>query len=164
MSRIRVYELAKEAGMSGKALADKLVELGFDIKGHSSSVDDETADRIRAALRRAVVNEKLEARPSNDAARDSAVRRKTTVIRRRPAAAQADAVDDTPIETSPAEESQIAVESEVSPVVEEQAIPTPERSASPVAEVVETAAAPAEESRLTVAPEIQAVQGQNLML
>ncbi len=154
MSRIRVYELAKEAGMSGKALADKLVELGFDIKGHSSSVDDETADRIRAALRRAVVNEKLEARPSNDAARDSAVRRRTTVIRRRPAA-QADAVDDTPIETSPVAESQAVVEREASPVVEEQAVPTPERAASTVAEVVETPAVPVEGSRITVAPEIQ---------
>jgi len=86
MSKIRVYELAKEAGMSGKALADKLVELGFDIKGHSSSVDDETAARIRSALRRAVVNEKLELPTPADNARDAAVRRRTTVIRRRPAA------------------------------------------------------------------------------
>ena len=87
MSRIRVYELAKEAGMSGKALADKLVELGFDIKGHSSSVDDETAARIRSALRRAVVNEKLERRAPTESGKDAVVRRKTTVIRRRPAAA-----------------------------------------------------------------------------
>jgi translation initiation factor IF-2 len=87
MSRIRVYELAKEAGMSGKELADKLVELGFDIKGHSSSVDDETAASIRNALRRAVVSEKLERRvPADTGSKESVVRRKTTVIRRRPAA------------------------------------------------------------------------------
>ena len=47
MSRIRVYELAKEAGMSSKALTDKLIELGYDIKGYSSSVDGETAEKIR---------------------------------------------------------------------------------------------------------------------
>jgi translation initiation factor IF-2 len=88
MSRIRVYELAKEAGMSGKELADKLVELGFDIKGHSSSVDDETAASIRNALRRAVASEKLERRvPADTGSKESVVRRKTTVIRRRPAAA-----------------------------------------------------------------------------
>jgi translation initiation factor IF-2 len=88
MSRIRVYELAKEAGMSGKELADKLVELGFDIKGHSSSVDDETAANIRNALRRAVASEKLERRvPADTGSKESVVRRKTTVIRRRPAAA-----------------------------------------------------------------------------
>ncbi len=45
--KIRVYELAKEAGMKSKDLADKLIDLGYDIKGYSSSVDEETADKIR---------------------------------------------------------------------------------------------------------------------
>jgi len=45
--KVRVFELAKEAGMNSKELADKLIELGYDIKGYSSSVDGETADKIR---------------------------------------------------------------------------------------------------------------------
>ena len=45
--KVRVYELAKEAGMKSKELADKLIELGYDVKGYSSSVDGETADKIR---------------------------------------------------------------------------------------------------------------------
>ena len=45
--KVRVFELAKEAGMKSKELADKLIELGYDIKGYSSSVDGETADKIR---------------------------------------------------------------------------------------------------------------------
>jgi N utilization substance protein A len=45
--KIRVYELAKEAGMKSTDLADKLIELGYDIKGYNSSVDGETADKIR---------------------------------------------------------------------------------------------------------------------
>jgi len=37
MSKIRVYDLAKEAGMASKELADKLIDLGYNIKSHSSS-------------------------------------------------------------------------------------------------------------------------------
>src|SRR5210317_1986905 len=36
--KVRVYELAKEAGMKSKELADKLIELGYDIKNFSSAV------------------------------------------------------------------------------------------------------------------------------
>ena len=45
--KVRVYDLAKEAGMKSTELAEKLIELGYDIKGFSSSVDSETADKIR---------------------------------------------------------------------------------------------------------------------
>jgi N utilization substance protein A len=44
---VRVYELAKEAGMKSTELAEKLIELGYDIKGYSSTVDEETAAKIR---------------------------------------------------------------------------------------------------------------------
>jgi N utilization substance protein A len=44
---VRVYELAKEAGMKSTELAEKLIALGYDIKGYNSSVDSETADKIR---------------------------------------------------------------------------------------------------------------------
>ncbi|MBW2467409.1 MAG: transcription termination/antitermination protein NusA [Deltaproteobacteria bacterium] len=45
--KIRIYELAQEAGLKSKELADKLIELGFDIKNYSSAVDEETAAKIR---------------------------------------------------------------------------------------------------------------------
>ncbi len=44
---VRIYELAKEAGMKSTELADKLIALGYDIKGYSSTVDEETAEKIR---------------------------------------------------------------------------------------------------------------------
>ena len=44
---VRIYELAKEAGMKSTELADKLIELGYDIKGYNSTVDGETAAKIR---------------------------------------------------------------------------------------------------------------------
>jgi N utilization substance protein A len=45
--KIRVSELAKEAGMKSKEFADKLIQLGYEIKSYRSSVDGETADKIR---------------------------------------------------------------------------------------------------------------------
>ncbi len=93
MSKTRVYELAKEAGMSSKALADKLLELGFDIKGHSSSVDDETAESIRNALQKAAHSERMEKRVAGGGDRQTVIRRKATVIRRRPTAVVEESTD-----------------------------------------------------------------------
>jgi N utilization substance protein A len=47
VEKIRIYELAQEAGMKSTELADKLIELGYDIKGYSSTVDEATAAKIR---------------------------------------------------------------------------------------------------------------------
>ena len=82
MSRVRVYELAKEAGMSSKALTDKLIEQGYDIKGHSSSVDDETAEKIRKTVLTSANTELVEKRIDSDSERSTVIRRRATVIRR----------------------------------------------------------------------------------
>ncbi|MCK5230991.1 MAG: translation initiation factor IF-2 N-terminal domain-containing protein, partial [Desulfobulbaceae bacterium] len=50
MKKVRVYELAKEAGMESKALAVKLIELGYSIKGYSSTLDEQKADEVRRLL------------------------------------------------------------------------------------------------------------------
>jgi translation initiation factor IF-2 len=47
MSRVRIFDLAKEAGMKSKELADKLISLGYPIKGFSSTVDEKMAADIR---------------------------------------------------------------------------------------------------------------------
>ncbi|CAK8717340.1 MAG: bacterial translation initiation factor 2 (bIF-2) [Candidatus Electronema aureum] len=47
MSRIRIYDLAKEAGLKSKELAEKLAEMGYPIKSPSSTVDDDMATNIR---------------------------------------------------------------------------------------------------------------------
>ncbi|HID03635.1 MAG TPA: hypothetical protein EYP18_10575, partial [Desulfobacterales bacterium] len=66
MSRVRIYELAKEAGMASKVLADKLIELGYDVKGHSSTVDDETALKIRTEVLQGSHSELVEKRIESD--------------------------------------------------------------------------------------------------
>ncbi len=47
---IRVYELAKELGFSSKDMVKKLKELHVSVKGHMSSIDEETAEIVRHEL------------------------------------------------------------------------------------------------------------------
>jgi translation initiation factor IF-2 len=57
--KIRVYELARELGLTNKEALDLCVALGIGVKSHSSSIEDAQADRVRRkadseGLRRAV--------------------------------------------------------------------------------------------------------------
>ncbi len=83
MSRVRIYELAKEAGLKSKELADKLIAMGYPIKGHSSTVDEDMAADIRRKVfgqgKVEVTDEHIHMKK-----RSTTVRKKvTTVVRRR---------------------------------------------------------------------------------
>src|SRR5438128_4663414 len=45
--RIRVYELARELGLTNKETLDLCESLGIGVKSHSSSIEDAQADRVR---------------------------------------------------------------------------------------------------------------------
>ncbi len=65
VSRIRVYELAKELGLSNKEALDLCASLGIAAKSHSSSIEEPQADRARRkadreGLRRSVAEEPVE--------------------------------------------------------------------------------------------------------
>jgi signal peptidase I len=47
---MRVYELAKELDLPTKEVLSRLEDLGRGVSSHQSSVDDETAERIRASV------------------------------------------------------------------------------------------------------------------
>ena len=97
MSRVRVYELAKEAGMASKVLAEKLIELGYDIKGHSSTVDEETAMKIRTTVLQNTESELVEKRiDAEESGGPTVIRRRATVIRRRPKKAAVEEAPETP--------------------------------------------------------------------
>ena len=45
--KIRVYELARELGLTNKEALDLCISLGIGVKSHSSSIEDQQADRVR---------------------------------------------------------------------------------------------------------------------
>ncbi len=49
---IRVYELARELGLTNKETLDLCVALGIGVKSHSSSVVEPQADRVRRKAER----------------------------------------------------------------------------------------------------------------
>src|SRR3954447_20470367 len=49
---IRVYELARELGLTNKECLDLCESLGIGVKSHSSSVVEPQADRVRRRARR----------------------------------------------------------------------------------------------------------------
>lgn len=52
MSKVRVYELAKEVGLDNKELISKLQSLGVEVRNHMSSVEAPDADRLKRSLSR----------------------------------------------------------------------------------------------------------------
>ena len=142
MSRVRIYELAKEAGMSSKALADKLIASGYDIKGHSSTVDDETADQIRKTMLQHSKTELVEKRIDASEGSTTVIRRRSTIIRRRPKAedkgvdetsqqetaadvtaqdpAEAPAIEETVAADGAAEKSDVESEQQITETVESE--------------------------------------------
>jgi len=61
---IRVYELARELGLTNKEALDLCIALGIGVKSHSSSIEDAQADRVRRkAEREGLVRETSPAEP-----------------------------------------------------------------------------------------------------
>src|SRR3989339_1747130 len=75
MTKIRVYELAKEAEMENKDFVAALIDLGYAIKSHSSSLDDETAQDIRQRL--GIGQTRTEEKRIQGAGRTPIIRRRT---------------------------------------------------------------------------------------
>jgi translation initiation factor IF-2 len=83
MSKVRIYDLAKEAGLKSKELADKLIAMGYPIASHSSSVDDDMAADIRKKLKGEVGAGPAEGRIELKTRKPEPVAAGKTVIRRR---------------------------------------------------------------------------------
>lgn len=50
MSKVRIYQLAKELGISNKKLLEILKELNIEVKNHMSTLETETADLIQEMI------------------------------------------------------------------------------------------------------------------
>ena len=108
MKKVRVYELAKEAGLDNKELVARLQEWGFAVKSHSSSLDEDVALKVRQKL--GLVQTETEEKRLQP-------RGQTTIIRRRKAVVTEEA------EAAPPEAEAAPEAEEVAPVAE--AAPAP---------------------------------------
>ena len=52
MSKMKIYELAKELNKSSKELMEFLAEKNIEAKSHMSSLEDETVDMVKNALKK----------------------------------------------------------------------------------------------------------------
>jgi translation initiation factor IF-2 len=91
MSKKRVHEIAKDLKDSGveldnKAVVDELKALGYDVKSHSSSLED---DEAKEAVKRILDKKKPKAAPAPVAAKGFVVRRKVAGEASAPVPAQA---------------------------------------------------------------------------
>jgi translation initiation factor IF-2 len=50
MAKIRIHQLAKEMGVPNKDLVARLIQLGFDVKNHMSTLEDDEAVKVRQLL------------------------------------------------------------------------------------------------------------------
>src|SRR5215470_3224343 len=48
--KVRVYEMAKDVGLSNKDLVDKIRALGIEVKNHMSALEPDDVARVRRAL------------------------------------------------------------------------------------------------------------------
>src|SRR5262249_3580962 len=51
MVNVRVFQLARDLGISSREVIDRLKRLGVDVKTASSSVDEDTADKLKRAVK-----------------------------------------------------------------------------------------------------------------
>jgi translation initiation factor IF-2 len=157
MAKIRIYELAKDLRMDNKDLVRQLIEMGYDVRNHMSTLTSDEALEVREKIshsRSEVVEEK---------------RVKPTVIRRRRKRVEAAEEAEVPAEAEAAEEpaeaaaeaaeavSEAAEAAEAAvEAVAETVEPTPEAEEAPAQEAQPEApdaeAAPPEAEAETVEP------------
>ncbi len=148
MSKVRIYELAKEAGLSSKEVMEKLLAQGYELKGASSTVDEGEAAKIRSLLVQAPKAGAPAKKKAAAGVEPPPVVRKTTVLRRRPVSApEEEAVAVPVVATDKGEEGEAAsVQKTAEQAVEAGA---PAETAAPAA--VEPVPEVAEEPVTTVA-------------
>ena len=145
MAKKRVHEIAKELGFQNKDLIVKLQELGFEVKSHSSSVDEED---VREALRKA--EEQRRSRTDEKKIKAGVIRRRpkgsggNTIIRRRAAAPAAPEAEAEPqVESAAPQVSQQAEEASPTPVASEQTETAVQATDAPSAEAAQSSEAAA---------------------
>jgi len=119
MSKVRVYELAKEFGVENKEFIAKLKTLGIAVKSHSSTLEDSEVERVRSEFSAKGEKEVVEKRV------------KSTVIRRRAVRLPAEEGPSTPEAAAPAPEAPAEPPEKAERVEREEKVEKTERVVAP---------------------------------
>jgi translation initiation factor IF-2 len=80
MSKVRIYEVAKELGMEQKALVALFQSMGFgDVRNHMSSVEPELVERVRRHIEKQKTNSTVEERIRPTVVKRRAVGKETSI-------------------------------------------------------------------------------------
>ena len=115
MSKVRVYELAKEFGIENKEFIAKLKTLGIAVKSHSSTLEDSEVERVRREFAAKGEKEVVEKRV------------KSTVIRRRAVRLPADEAAEIEEAAAPAPEAPAEPSEREEKVEKEETTAAPEK-------------------------------------
>lgn len=143
MSKMRVYELAKELGVENKDLITRLEKMGISVKSHSSTLEESEVERVKRDYSAAEPHEMVEKRVKSTVIRRRAIR--STVeeeaplqaAESHPAAVQAEEVEAKPISAPPVEpvkEAAVPAEADQKPeekVISEEKVAMPTISPEP---------------------------------
>jgi translation initiation factor IF-2 len=88
MSKVRVYEVARELGMNNRELLNRIQSLGIQVRNHMSALDPAEVDRVRRALEKDKAENTVEER-----IRKTVIRRRT-VSRKKKKPVEAEAKTD----------------------------------------------------------------------
>ncbi|UCH29932.1 MAG: translation initiation factor IF-2 [Myxococcales bacterium] len=153
MSKVRVYEVARELGVENRDLIQRIATLGIQVRNHMSVLDPVEVDRIKRSLGKdrseAMVEERI---------RPTVVRRKRRKKSEEAEPAAAEAVAPVSTEASAPEPAPPAPPSVPEPVVE----PAPAPVEPPVVAEPPPAAEPIEETRVSEPPPPPPETGEEL--
>ncbi|MEX1026148.1 MAG: translation initiation factor IF-2 [Planctomycetota bacterium] len=159
MPKKRVYDLAKEYGMSGQELAQKLRDLGFQVKSHMSALDDFKVLEIQARLEAyGIVGTQAVEEPSGSSVGGLKIKRK----KKKPTAAEPPSDDEASATTPAPEQPEPQAQEPATPQAEAQPSAEPEPSApapperAPTAETEQPSAAQPVEEQSTEAQSTEA--------
>jgi translation initiation factor IF-2 len=88
VAKVRIYELAKQLGVTNKQLLEEFHKLGVELKSHSSSVDEETLTLFMEMTGRQQKGSKPAAQPPTEAKAAEAVKLKEAKPKAAPAKAR----------------------------------------------------------------------------
>ncbi len=144
MAKMRVYELAKELKVDNKDLVRQLIEMGYDVRNHMSTLTPEEAQAVRDKLKESrseVVEEKRVTK--------TVIRRRRKKVKPEPepeaAAPEAEAAEPQPAEAAeaaPAEAAEGAPQEAAEAAPAEAAEPAPQEPAEAAPAEPEPSAAP----------------------